>query len=124
MYIGPEFQLGQVYDGESEPGDSVVLYRPVYLCVQSAHPRIITNASSIDTKSPTSSRANDTPTSTSRTRINQVIQNQPVAQKPLKISTAVEVDVDTNSKANANANEVEVVAADINSKNAKKSVEC
>jgi hypothetical protein len=47
-----------------------------------------------------------------------------VAQKPLKISTAVEVDVDTNSKANANANEVEVVAADINSKNAKKSVEC
>jgi len=33
MYIGPEFQLGQVYDGSVENGDSVVLYRPVYLTV-------------------------------------------------------------------------------------------
>ncbi|ODM89666.1 Arrestin domain-containing protein 2 [Orchesella cincta] len=31
MYIGPEFQLGQVYDGTTEFGDSIVLYRPVYI---------------------------------------------------------------------------------------------
>lgn len=43
MYIGPEFQLGQVYDGNFDPGsggastgDPVVLYRPVYVCVPSA----------------------------------------------------------------------------------------
>lgn len=35
MYIGPEFQLGQVYDGSAENGDSIVLYRPVYLSVVS-----------------------------------------------------------------------------------------
>lgn len=35
MYIGPEFQLGQVYDGSVENGDSVVLYRPVYVSVTS-----------------------------------------------------------------------------------------
>ncbi|XP_022257211.1 uncharacterized protein LOC106472987 [Limulus polyphemus] len=35
MYIGPEFQLGQVYDGTLgiEDGNTVVLYRPVYVCV-------------------------------------------------------------------------------------------
>lgn len=35
MYIGPEFQLGQVYDGSVENGDTIVLYRPVYLSVVS-----------------------------------------------------------------------------------------
>ena len=35
-YVGPEFQLGQVYDG-GLAGDTtdVVLYRPVYVCVSS-----------------------------------------------------------------------------------------
>ncbi|ODM91409.1 Arrestin domain-containing protein 2 [Orchesella cincta] len=33
MYIGPEFQLGQVYDGSVENGDAIVLYRPVYASV-------------------------------------------------------------------------------------------
>lgn len=34
-YIGPEFLLGQVYDGISVPDSSqpIVLYRPVYVCV-------------------------------------------------------------------------------------------
>ncbi|KAK3849066.1 hypothetical protein Pcinc_044164 [Petrolisthes cinctipes] len=34
QYIGPEFQLGQVYDGglECSP-ESVLLYRPVYACI-------------------------------------------------------------------------------------------
>lgn len=45
MYTGPEFLLGQVYDGNFDsnfvsgdvPGnDHVVLYRPVYVCVPSA----------------------------------------------------------------------------------------
>ncbi|XP_046669540.1 arrestin domain-containing protein 3-like [Homalodisca vitripennis] len=35
MYIGPEFLLGQVYDGSNaqEMRETVVLYRPVYVCV-------------------------------------------------------------------------------------------
>ncbi len=33
LYISPEFQLGQVYDGTVTDGDDVVLYRPVYGCV-------------------------------------------------------------------------------------------
>lgn len=35
MYIGPEFLLGQVYDGTNaqEVRETVVLYRPVYVCV-------------------------------------------------------------------------------------------
>ena len=39
MYIGPEFQLGQVYDGSLgvEDGENVVLYRPVYVCVRRPH---------------------------------------------------------------------------------------
>ncbi|BES98455.1 Arrestin (or S-antigen), N-terminal domain [Nesidiocoris tenuis] len=31
MYVGPEFLLGQVYDGTSEA--PVILYRPLYVCV-------------------------------------------------------------------------------------------
>lgn len=43
QYIGPEFQLGQVYDGTSNSGaketegeeqENIVLYRPVYVCVR------------------------------------------------------------------------------------------
>ncbi|KAL1477207.1 hypothetical protein MTO96_017824 [Rhipicephalus appendiculatus] len=36
MYIGPEFQLGQVYDGSLgvEEGETVVLYRPVYVSIR------------------------------------------------------------------------------------------
>lgn len=33
-YIGPEFQLGQVYDGTVDANEAVVLYRPVYVCVR------------------------------------------------------------------------------------------
>ncbi|GAB6031690.1 hypothetical protein CHUAL_009441 [Chamberlinius hualienensis] len=35
MYIGPEFQLGQVYDGTTETSETIVLYRPVYVYVPS-----------------------------------------------------------------------------------------
>lgn len=35
-YVGPEFQLGQVYDGGTTNSEAdVVLYRPVYVCVSS-----------------------------------------------------------------------------------------
>lgn len=34
-YISPEFQLGQVYDGEADVVADVILYRPVYVCLQS-----------------------------------------------------------------------------------------
>lgn len=41
LYIGPEFQLGQVYDGtlgeEQANGENVVLYRPVYVNVRRPH---------------------------------------------------------------------------------------
>ena len=36
LYIGPEFLLGEVYDGSNphqEKGETVVLYRPVYVTV-------------------------------------------------------------------------------------------
>ncbi|ELT96773.1 hypothetical protein CAPTEDRAFT_177316 [Capitella teleta] len=43
MYISPEFQLGQVYDGTANSHDEIVLYRPVYVCVP--HERFsVTNA--------------------------------------------------------------------------------
>ena len=34
MYISPEFQLGQVYDGYVEADDDVVLFKPVYVCIK------------------------------------------------------------------------------------------
>ena len=33
LYISPEFQLGQVYDGTHEHEEDIILYRPVYVCV-------------------------------------------------------------------------------------------
>ena len=33
IYISPEFQLGQVYDGTLENEEDIVLYRPVYVGV-------------------------------------------------------------------------------------------
>ena len=33
LYISPEFQLGQVYDGTIENEEDIILYRPVYVCV-------------------------------------------------------------------------------------------
>jgi hypothetical protein len=44
MYIGPEFQLGQVYDGggDGAAGEPVLLYRPVYVCI----PNVITTTPS------------------------------------------------------------------------------
>ena len=60
MYIGPEFQLGQVYDGDGGGyGDSVLLYRPVYVTV--VNPML-----------------NNTPSSKNK---NLVIQDQPKSSK-------------------------------------------
>lgn len=33
LYTGPEFLLGEVYDGDQDGRDTVVLYRPVYVCI-------------------------------------------------------------------------------------------
>lgn len=33
MYVGPEFLLGQVYDGTNVRPEPVILYRPLYVCV-------------------------------------------------------------------------------------------
>lgn len=34
LYISPEFQLGQVYDGTAEHSrEDIILYKPVYVCV-------------------------------------------------------------------------------------------
>ena len=32
IYVSPEFQLGQVYDGAADVMEDVILYRPVYVC--------------------------------------------------------------------------------------------
>lgn len=44
MYTGPEFQLGQVYDGgcDNNP-ESVLLYKPVYACIP--NPKVINTPS-------------------------------------------------------------------------------
>jgi len=43
-YVGPEFQLGQVYDGGSAVDtNDVVLYRPVYVCVSSLRGHMTSN---------------------------------------------------------------------------------
>lgn len=43
-YVGPEFQLGQVYDGGSAiDTNDVVLYRPVYVCVSSLRGHMTSN---------------------------------------------------------------------------------
>jgi len=36
IYISPEFQLGQVYDGAADVVEDVILYRPVYVCAPRA----------------------------------------------------------------------------------------
>ncbi len=33
VYISPEFQLGQVYDGGLDSDEDIILYQPVYVCV-------------------------------------------------------------------------------------------
>lgn len=53
LYIGPEFQLGQVYDGTTEFGESIVLYRPVYITVVPASVASTSDAPSGSTKSST-----------------------------------------------------------------------
>uniref|UniRef100_T1J719 Arrestin C-terminal-like domain-containing protein n=1 Tax=Strigamia maritima TaxID=126957 RepID=T1J719_STRMM len=45
LYIGPEFQLGQVYDGSTDEAETVVLYKPVYVCVSYSKLKNIQNAS-------------------------------------------------------------------------------
>ena len=60
MYIGPEFQLGQVYDGGGDSAEPVLLYRPVYVYIP--NPVLTTTAPSAKTKrqifdSKTSSRS-------------------------------------------------------------------
>ena len=58
LYIGPEFQLGQVYDGTlgMEEGETVVLYRPVYVCVRKNN--ISDTNDSIDSKQAAASAGN------------------------------------------------------------------
>ena len=48
LYISPEFQLGQVYDGTHEHEEDIILYRPVYVCVP--HEKIkVTNTNNANT---------------------------------------------------------------------------
>jgi len=46
LYISPEFQLGQVYDGTAEHSrEDIILYRPVYVCVPDTSCAIINTGS-------------------------------------------------------------------------------
>jgi len=53
IYIGPEFQLGQVYDGSlglgDDTGETIVLYQPMYVSVKNN--RQLSELSENDTKS-------------------------------------------------------------------------
>jgi len=63
MYIGPEFLLGQVYDGTTECGESIVLYRPVYPTVKPGNKNMqITGMNNSISSQPQSSAS--TPTAT------------------------------------------------------------
>ena len=60
IYISPEFQLGQVYDGTGGSGidEDVVLYRPVYCCVP--HEKItVTNTNNAPPNRKNSSSSHD-----------------------------------------------------------------
>lgn len=58
IYVSPEFQLGQVYDGSGFSEDYGVLYRPVYCCVP--HERInVTNTNNAPAKRKTSTSSHD-----------------------------------------------------------------
>lgn len=52
MYISPEFQLGQVYDGTIIDEESVLLYRPVYVRVAQKHGDSIVKSVSKHSKEP------------------------------------------------------------------------
>ena len=61
IYIGPEFQLGQVYDGTlglgDDTGENIVLYRPMYVCVKTNR-QIADNVSDNDSKSNNAQKSN------------------------------------------------------------------
>ena len=58
IYVSPEFQLGQVYDGTGGIDEDVVLYRPVYCCVP--HEKItVTNTNNAQTNRKNSSSSHD-----------------------------------------------------------------
>lgn len=61
MYISPEFQLGQVYDGTTE-NDDIILYRPTYVFVKPEQSRYIREKPSTSRAPPngTSSSAKET----------------------------------------------------------------
>lgn len=72
MYVSPEFQLGQVYDGTGDMGaddHDVVLYRPVYCCVP--HDKVtVTNTNNAKSKSSNSSRKASSSSSQERLMLN------------------------------------------------------
>ena len=58
IYVSPEFQLGQVYDGTGGIDEDVVLYRPVYCCVP--HEKMaVTNTNNAPTNRKNSSSSQD-----------------------------------------------------------------
>lgn len=60
IYISPEFQLGQVYDGAADVMEDVILYRPVYVCVPHSPGSDVGNGHSPSGKGP-ASRDGQTP---------------------------------------------------------------
>ncbi|CAM1154563.1 Uncharacterised protein at_DN0646, partial [Pycnogonum litorale] len=81
MYIGPEFQLGQVYDGTlgMEEGETVVLYRPVYVCISPANKRHDINSHSKQL-SKTNNQLNKASSSTSS--LHQIKRQNRTSSKP------------------------------------------
>lgn len=71
-YVGPEFQLGQVYDGDLA-GDTtdVVLYRPVYVCVSSLRAPHVNNFAIKSSANTTATSKTQTPTAKPIKALNQ-----------------------------------------------------
>ena len=55
IYISPEFQLGQVYDGTLDAQEDIILYRPVYVCVPHT-PTRVTNTNNASVSQPDKQR--------------------------------------------------------------------
>lgn len=81
-YVGPEFQLGQVYDGGPNTCDAdVVLYRPVYVCVSSLRSHLKTsNNFAANCAKLTQQNSKDRSTLLAATAANIIASNSPVTK--------------------------------------------
>jgi hypothetical protein len=113
MYIGPEFLLGEVYDGTTECGESIILYKPVYPTVKASSKSMQnTQNSSMNNSSQPQSSAS-TPTATKGLKVD-VSKDHPHPlvvhqnQQQTKSATTNSSNSMSNSAANAPSSSTKV----------------